>query len=82
MNKNYISTVGMSHSDWLKARQNGIGGSDAPALVLRMMSTNGIVPPTSTHRRSANPMRLHRLPAESGVFSNHSLPISSARRPV
>lgn len=34
MNKNYISTVGMSHSDWLKARQNGIGGSDAPALVL------------------------------------------------
>lgn len=33
MNK-YISTVGMSRADWLEARQNGIGGSDAAALVL------------------------------------------------
>lgn len=31
---NYISTKNMSRLDWLKARQNGIGGSDAPALVL------------------------------------------------
>lgn len=31
---NYISTKNMTHLDWLKARQNGIGGSDAPALVL------------------------------------------------
>lgn len=34
MTKNSISTVGMSRADWLRARQNGIGGSDAPALVL------------------------------------------------
>lgn len=31
---NYISTKNMSRLDWLKARQNGIGGSDAPAVVL------------------------------------------------
>ena len=30
----YISTVGMSRADWLKARQSGIGGSDSPALIL------------------------------------------------
>lgn len=30
----YINTKNMSRLDWLKARQNGIGGSDAPALVL------------------------------------------------
>ena len=30
----YISTVGMSRDDWLKARQSGIGGSDSPALIL------------------------------------------------
>jgi putative phage-type endonuclease len=34
MNKNYIDTRGMSRLDWLKARQRGIGGSDAAALVL------------------------------------------------
>lgn len=31
---NYISTKNMSRLDWLKARQNGIGGSDAPALMM------------------------------------------------
>lgn len=30
----YISTRGMSRLDWLRARQRGIGGSDAPALIL------------------------------------------------
>lgn len=34
MNNNYISTLGMSRLDWLRARQRGIGGSDAAALVL------------------------------------------------
>jgi putative phage-type endonuclease len=29
-----ISTKGMSRSDWLRLRQSGIGGSDAPALLL------------------------------------------------
>ncbi len=32
--KNYIDTRGMSRLDWLKARQRGIGGSDAAALIL------------------------------------------------
>ena len=30
----YISTKNMSHEDWLRARQNGIGGSDAWKIVL------------------------------------------------
>lgn len=30
----YISTVGMSREDWLRARKNGIGGSDAWRIVL------------------------------------------------
>lgn len=28
-----ISTIGMSHTDWLKARQSGIGGSDVAAIL-------------------------------------------------
>ena len=32
--RNYIDTRGMSRLDWLKARQRGIGGSDAAALIL------------------------------------------------
>lgn len=30
----YISTVGMSREDWLRARQGGVGGSDAWRIVL------------------------------------------------
>lgn len=35
MNKNLIkvSTLNMSHEDWLVARQKSIGGSDAPAII-------------------------------------------------
>lgn len=32
--RSYVSTARMSHADWLAARQGGIGGSDAAALVL------------------------------------------------
>ena len=28
----FISTIGMSHIDWLRARQRGLGGSDVPAI--------------------------------------------------
>lgn len=31
---NYISTKNMTHEEWLKARQNGIGGSDSWRIVL------------------------------------------------
>ena len=32
--RSYVSTARMSHMEWLAARQGGIGGSDAAALVL------------------------------------------------
>ena len=30
--KKLVSTVGMSHEEWLAHRKNGIGGSDAGAI--------------------------------------------------